>query len=78
MSRNRRGYEIPCTIWLIVCLNLPSQFQFYLILTLSPLIIHGCGKINVFLYALKGASLQDVEGKLDIPGKVISKEAIEW
>jgi len=29
-----------------------------LILTLSLLIIHPCGKNYVFLYALKGASLQ--------------------
>jgi len=49
-------------MWLIVYLNLPSQFQFYLILTLSLLIMHRL----------------DVKGKLDTPSKVISKEAIEW
>jgi hypothetical protein len=66
------------TSWLIVHQNLPSQFQVYLILTLSLLYNASLRQKLCLFTCLLRHSPSDVKGKLDTPSKVISKEAIEW
>jgi hypothetical protein len=59
-------------------LNLPSQFQFYLILTLRLLYNSSLRQKLCLFTCFQGHFPSDVKGKLDTPSKVISKEAIEW
>lgn len=66
------------TSWLIVHLNLPSQFQVYLILTLSLLYNSSLRQKLCLFTCLQRHFPSDVKGKLDTSSKVISKEAIKW
>lgn len=58
-------------------LNLPSQFQIYLILTIG-LLYNSLSRWSLYLFSSPQRYLFRCQRKLDTPGEQISKEAVKW